>query len=197
MEMGTFSADVVERAWARAKANNFALRNEAGAGRSLFTGYVGEEALASFMRDNGAALIHVDGFEFDFVSQRGVKIEVKTTARCGAPDEQFAVNRVHRDKVQQCDVFVFLQIRWIVPRQVGRLIFRGVIPRRRFEQHSFLENAGSHKKTVRAVEMRHCDDMFAFLELCMPSNPTASSSRPSVTKTSITDVQTETDPPPR
>jgi hypothetical protein len=174
--LGKFNRVPIDRAIRRVEKDvRVSLHGSVTGAKGLLTGYIGEEVFHDYLETAcGIPLHHIDDHNFDFQSDNGLKIEVKTAQRQSRPKSKFhnCVGILH-DK-QACDVYVFLQIQWIVEWKLGYLWFCGTVSKKEFMQQSTIHKAGTTRPgssfvpntTLRTISIGECGPIEELLEKC-------------------------------
>ncbi len=154
------------------------LRNSLTKGTRNTVGFLGEDMLAEWCEKQGKVkLTHVDKYDFDFVSPSGLRIEVKTKTRTGAPAPHFDNTVMTTNDRQKCDVYVFLQLVWTSNR-TGEIYFCGFMDAQHFRKVAITHQAGQLSGTngfvprasQRSVPIQDCRDLDDFIFSCTSKN---------------------------
>jgi hypothetical protein len=166
--LGWFGDAPVKRAIARAQVTGPLHNSSKNAARNLVVGYVGEEVIRDYLwSKHHIVLKHVDMHDYDFLAPNGKRVEVKTTEK--DRDENCVGTRHDQD----CDLYLFVRIQWIVPYEQGYLHFNGVCTKQQFMQQGKVHSAGTKRQgcgfvpstSYRYLPIEECADVFEAAEL--------------------------------
>ena len=119
------------------------LRNSITSGKGNLAGFIGEVALAEYLRLKGLSVSHNNTYDFD-ITVDGTTVDVKTKRCTSAPRPTYECSVANFNTTQKCDRYVFTRV-----NEKGNIVYLlGWIDKLDFKKYSLFHKKGETDSNI-------------------------------------------------